>query len=272
MTGIQIRAQTERERRAFFAQSWQLDPAQMMRDAGFEPDPHQLDLLYCSSPQVLVKWPRQSGKSRTCSTLVLHQAIFDPGDIVILAGEKQKQAEEVFEKALAMHESLCQIGDLPQLEKRTSNEAWFANKSRIIAQPSSTESPRGYSAKLVLIDEAAFTGEDTLAKVAPMLSATNGRLICPSTPNGDRGWWRDAWKSDDPAWARLTVSIDQLPRLTAQEIARQKPLLTPNQFRQEFLLEFLDADLQFYPTETIEQFIRHDVEPLFPEFLARCAA
>lgn len=255
------------------ALAWRLDPVQMMRDAGFEPDPHQVELLRCRAPQILPLWPRQSGKSQTCATLVLYQAAYDPGDIVILAGEKQQQAQEVFEKAMAMHERLSEIGELPAIEKRTTEEAVFANKSRILAKPSSVESVRGYAAKLALIDEAAFTEDNTLAKIVPMLSSTGGRLICPSTPNGDRGWWRDAWKSGDPAWTRLTVTIDQLPRLSQAEIARQKSLLTPNQFRQEFLLEFLDMDRQFYPTETIEQFIRHDdVEPLFPELLERMAA
>ena len=258
-----MRAETLDEGRYLRAQSWRFDPVIMMRDAGFEPDPHQVELLRCRDPQVLVKWPRQAGKSQTCATLVLHQAYFDPGDIVILAGEKQRQAEEVFEKALAMHERLSELGHLPGLDKSTANEAWLTNKSRILAQPSSTDSPRGYAAKLVLIDEAAFTGEDTLAKVAPMLSATRGRLICPSTPNGDRGWWRDAWKSDDPRWTRLTVSIEQLPRLTPEEIERQRLMLTPNQFRQEFLLEFLDTDSQFYSTETIEAALCDDIVPLF---------
>lgn len=242
--------------------AWRLSPAQMMRDAGFEPDPHQIQLLECNDPQTLVLWPRQSGKSQTCAIKMLHRACFDPGDMVILAGEKQKQAQEVFEKAFNMHRQLSETGDLPEVT-RSGDELEFGNGSRILAQPSSVESIRGYAAKLVLIDEAAFTGDDTLAKVAPMLSATNGQLICPSTPNGDRGWWRDAWKSDDPAWTRLTVALDQLPRLSAKEIARQRSILTPNQFRQEFLLEFLDTDLQFYSTETIEAALCDEIVPLF---------
>lgn len=242
--------------------AWRLDPARMMRDAGFEPDPHQIELLNNRDPQTLVLWPRQSGKSQTCATLVLHQACFDPGDVVILAGEKQTQAQEVFEKAMAMHKTLAEIGELPEAINRTNEKANFANGSRILAQPSSVESIRGYAAKLALIDEAAFTDEDTLAKITPMLVATGGRLVCPSTPNGARGWYHDAWHNGGDAWTRLTVSIDELPRLSEFEIARQKALLTPNQFRQEFLLEWLDANLQFYSTETIEAALCDEIVPL----------
>lgn len=251
--------------------AWRLSPVQMMRDAGFEPDPHQVELLQCQDPQVLVNWPRQSGKSQTCAIKVLHKACFDPGDIVILAGEKEAQAMEVWEKAHKAHGILSEAGELPSME-RANNVLKFANGSRVLALPSTVDSIRGYAARLALIDEAAFTGDDTLAKVMPMLSATGGQLICPSTPNGDRGWWRDAWKSGDTTWTRLTVTLADLPRLTEAEIARQKATLTPNQFRQEFELQFLDTDQQFYSTETINAAMCDEIVPLFErQFLQEAA-
>lgn len=240
----------------------------MMRACGFEPDPHQIELLEDNSQQTLVLWPRQSGKSQTCAVRVMHQAIFDPGDIVILAGEKQKQAQEVFDKSIELHKALSEIGDIPEIEDLNKEECKLANGSRILAQPSSVDSVRGYAAKLALIDEAAFTGDNTLAKIAPMLSATRGRLICPSTPNGARGWFHDAWHNGGTGWRRLTVSLDKLPRLSPEEIERQRTLLTPLQFRQEFLLEWLDADLQYFPTETIKAALCDEVEPLFARLAA----
>lgn len=253
---------TDAERRYLKAQEWKYDPVLMMHDAGFPPDPHQVDLLQCDDPQVLVKWPRQSGKSQTCAIKVLHQACYDPGDVVILAGEKEAQAMEVWEKAYTAHGVLSKQGELPTVE-RSNNVLRFGNGSRVLALPSTVDSIRGYAAKLVLIDEAAFTDDDVLAKVMPMLSTTRGRLLCPSTPNGDRGWWRDAWKSDSKAWTRLTVSIRDLPRLSEEEIERQRELLHPNQFRQEYGLEFLDTDSQFYDTETIEAALCDEIVPLF---------
>ena len=247
-------------RRRIF-ESWRFDPVQMMCDAGFEPDPHQVELLECYDSEALVLWPRQSGKSQTSAVKVLHQAYFDPGDVVILAGEKQKQAQEVYEKAYDLHHVLAKAGAVPEVE-RSGDELLFGNGSRVLALPATVESIRGYAAKLALIDEAAFTPDGTLAKVAPMLSATGGRLICASTPNGARGWFYEAWHTGT-GWRRLTVSIDQLPRLSEAEIARQRRILTPNQFRQEFLLEWLDAEQQFFSTEVIEAAFADDVAPLF---------
>ena len=258
---------SKEERRRLLCESWRLDPAQMMADAGLVPDPHQIELLDCQHDNTLVVWPRQSGKSQTCATKVLHQACFDPGDIIILAGEKQKQAQEVFEKAFTLHGQLSKLGDLPKVN-RSGEELEFDNGSRVIALPSTVESIRGYAAKLVLVDEAAFTADGTLAKVSPMLTTTRGKLICASTPNGAVGWFHDAWHHGGDGWHRLTVSVEQMmaypnPRLTEAELARQQLVLTPIQYRQEYGLEWLDGDLQFFPTETIEAALCDDVEPLF---------
>lgn len=249
------------KRRIF--EAWRFCPVQMMRDAGFEPDPHQIEYLECDDPQTLVLWPRQSGKSQTSAVKVLHQAYFDPGDVVILAGEKQKQAQEVYEKAFDLHHILKDKGAVPTVE-RSGEELEFGNGSRLLALPATVESIRGYAAKLALIDEAAFTPDNTPAKVVPMLSATGGRLIAASTPNGARGWFYHAWH-EGQGWRRLTVTIDKLPRLSEKEIARQKDILTPNQFRQEFLLEWLDGDQQFFSTEVIEAAFDDTIQPLFAE-------
>lgn len=271
-----LHAKNDAQRRAYITESWRHDPVQMMRDAGYEPDPHQVALLESRHQNELVLWPRQQGKSRTIATRVLHAAYFDPGDVVILAGEKQKQAREVFDRACDMHETLRHLGAVPDLSI-AGEEATLSNKSRILALPSTVESIRGYSAKLAVVDEAAFTADGTLKKVTPMVSMTNGRLLCASTPNGATGWFHDAWHfvqqavGDDEEtieWHRHKVTVDEIlaypnSRLTRRELARQRLALTALDYRQEWLLEWLDGEQQFFPTETIEAFIRHDVEPLF---------
>lgn len=263
------------ERRVAMAASWRFDPAQMMRDAGFDPDPHQIDLLESQARNNLVMFPRQAGKSQTLGAIVTHGASFDPGDIVILAGEKKGQANEVAMKALRMHERLLESGDLPAVEP-VGDELQYGNGSRVLALPSRVQSIRGYAAKTVIVDEAAFTGDDTLAKVSPMLTTTEGRLFCSSTPNGASGWFYAAWHDKENEWSpgnpdgwrKWTVSVDQMlayerPRLTLRELKRQQMILTPIQYRQEYLLEWLDGDQQFFPTEVIEAAFNPRIVPLF---------
>lgn len=242
---------TTAESRYYMAESWRLDKAQMMRDAGFDPEPHQIELFNAFDRKILILWPRQAGKSISCAIEVVHQACFDPGDIVILAGEKQEQAMEVFSKAERIHKDLLELGDLPTAE-RAGNKLTFANGSRVLALPSIVESIRGYAAKLVIIDEAAFTDDDVLGKVSPMLSTTRGRLLCPSTPNGAIGWFHDRWRNPE-GWRRLTVSADKLARIDAEELASQRNTLGDFKYRQEYGLEFLDQTTQFFSTEIVRE-------------------
>ena len=250
----------EKLRRAL---AWKLDKAQMMRDAGFEPDPHQLEFMDCYAQNALMLWSRQTGKTRSLATEVEHTACYDPGDIVIIAGERQGQAFEVFDRAQAMHEDLLQLGELPSTRK-ADNELFYSNGSRVLALPSTVESIRGYTAKLVIIDEAAFTDDLILGKVAPMLVTTGGRLICASTTNGARGWFYEAWQSTDGGWVKFKALASDVKRITAAELARQELLLGPFKFRQEFGLEFIDGAQQYFPTEMIEAALCDDIEPLFP--------
>lgn len=247
------------------ALAWRLDKAQMMRDAGFEPDPHQLEYLQLSplALSILMLWPRQTGKTRTLATDVLHTASFDPGDVVILAGEKEAQAFEVFDRVEAMHKELSEIGQLPGV-RRSGNELLFDNGARVLALPSTVESIRGYTAKLAIIDEAAFAPETALTAVSPMLLTTSGRLICATTPNGARGWFYDRWQDPGDIWTKSTVRIQEVPRVTEQELKRQMGILGLFKYRQEIGLEFIDGAQQYFPTEMIEAALCDDIEPLFP--------
>ena len=256
--------------RFLHAAAWRVDKALMMRDAGFDPDPHQLEFMDSDAQNALMFWSRQTGKTRSLATEVEHTACYDPGDIVIIAGEKQGQAFEVFDRAHAMHEDLLKLGNLPAARK-ADNELLYDNGSRILACPSTVESIRGYTAKLVIIDEAAFTDDLILGKVAPMLVTTGGRLICASTPNGARGWFYEAWQSTDGSWAKFKTLAEDVKRITAAELARQKLLLGLFKYRQEFGLEFIDGAQQYFTTEMVDAALCSDIEPLFPDFEALAA-
>ena len=65
----------------------------------------------------------------------------------------------------------------------------LANGSRILSLPSNEQTVRGYSADLIVLDEAARCDDDLISALAPMLGATGGTLVGLSTPYGKRGWY-----------------------------------------------------------------------------------
>ena len=86
-----------------------LDPALILRACGIEPDPWQRDLLLSCDRQVLLNCSRGAGKSRVCSALALHTALFRPDSLVLLLSRALRQAVELLRyvkqgwKALPRH-------------------------------------------------------------------------------------------------------------------------------------------------------------------------
>jgi hypothetical protein len=57
---------------------------QLMRGAGLDPDPWQIQVLQSQAPRGLWLCSRQSGKSATAACLALHTALAQPGALVLL--------------------------------------------------------------------------------------------------------------------------------------------------------------------------------------------
>src|SRR5436190_1271643 len=72
-----------------------LDPSLILRAQGMTPDPWQRDLLLSPAPRLLLNCSRGAGKSRTCSALALHTALFRPGSLTLLLSRALRQAMEL---------------------------------------------------------------------------------------------------------------------------------------------------------------------------------
>ena len=72
---------------------------------------------------------------------------------------------------------------------------------------------RGWTAKLLILDEAAFIAPDTFT-AARALVATGGRLVVQSTPAIETGDFHELVTGDDPDWSRLVVRSDEVPTIT----------------------------------------------------------
>lgn len=237
-----------------------LDPAQIMRDAGMEPDEWQERVLRSDSKRILLNCSRQAGKSTTCAALAISQAIYDPG-LVLLIAPAMRQSQELFKRVLEVHRELS---DVPKIVQESALRLELSNGSRVIALPGNNDANiRGFSgAKTVIIDEASRVDDALFAAIRPMLATTRGRMICLSTPYGKRGWWYEAWAHGE-GWERVQVTAYDCPRIDPEWLADERRLIGDWQFRQEFLTEFVDTDESFFSSELIEAAISHEVSPLW---------
>ncbi|MEJ8568272.1 phage terminase large subunit [Elongatibacter sediminis] len=237
-----------------------LRPGWVMHDAGLDPDPWQTQLLVSEEPRHLLLCSRQSGKSTTVASKAVETAIFDPGLILMIA-PAQRQSGELFRKAKDIYLAL---DDVPRIVQESARSMELANGSRIVALPGTEATIRGYSApKLVLVDEAARVEDALYHSITPMLAVSRGRLIALTTPYGRRGWFYEAWEHGGDYWQRTKISAHDCPRIDAEWLKAERESVGDWAFRQEYLVEFVDTDEQFFSSALIEAAIDPDLEPIW---------
>jgi hypothetical protein len=241
--------------------AYAVDAALFARDRlGFVPDPWQERLLKSTANWVLLNCCRQSGKSTTTAIVGLHQAIYDPG-LVLLVSPSQRQSKELFAKVIGF---LKNLEPAEVLEEDNKSSCTLANGSRIVSLPGDPDTIRGFSApKMILADEGAYLTDTMQAAIEPMLAVSGGRLIEMSSPNGKRGHFYENWEHGENV-ERIKIVGRECPRITAEFLDQQRKKLGPLLFSQEFEGEFIDSESSAFSSELIEMALCDDFEPFWP--------
>ncbi len=237
-----------------------LDPVLLARRAGIEPDPWQAAVLRSTAPRRLLNCSRQSGKSTVAAIRAVHSALYEPGSLVLLLSPALRQSQELFRKCLDVYRALDHP-EPPEAESALRLE--LANGSRIVALPGKEGTVRGYSGvRRLQIDEASRVPDDLYRSVRPMLAVSGGELDAMSTPFGTRGWWYEAWRSDEP-WERVEVPATRCPRISAEFLAEERRSMGAWWYAQEYECRFMEAVDSVFSSELIQAALSDDVEPLF---------
>jgi hypothetical protein len=237
------------------------DPATIMTAAGLAPDPWQVRVLASPLAQILLLCSRQVGKSTVAGALAMRAAILQPGALVLLLSPSLRQSGELFRKVMSYFSAL---GRPLKVTAESALRIEFANGSRVVSLPGDEGTIRGFSGVSVLIiDEAARVDDNLYRAVRPMLAVSRGRLVALSTPCGQRGWFYEAWESDE-AWERVRVTADECPRIDPTFLAAERRELGERWFRQEYLCSFEDTIDNVFSAEDIRAAMSDDVKPLFP--------
>lgn len=147
----------------------------------FKPFSFQEKLLNDPSKRIIACMGRQTGKTTTIATKAIHYAFTHPMTTTLIICPSLRQSMIMFDKILQftlatpiLHKSII---------RKTRTIIQLTNGSTIVALPCSEHLLRGYSAQLVICDEASFIPESIITEIVfPMLSTTNGTAILLSTP------------------------------------------------------------------------------------------
>jgi len=242
----------------------------------FTPTEYQTLLLTNESKRIVVIWPRQSGKTTTLSVRMIWYAATHPKTLSLIVAPGLRQSMIVMDRIHAFLMTIPKQLRREMLSKMQRTVIWFKNGAQIVALPNSPNLLRGYTAHNVLCDEANFFREDQLvfySVLFPMLQTTQGTLIASSTPWGkDSVFYRF---TQDPSFKQSWIKIDEVVKagLTTQDFVDEMQRRTPTErFRREYLAEFVEDELAYFPTNLITQCIDSELAPLTDDWTKKVTA
>ena len=200
------------------------DGVALLTQAGYVPDPWQVQVLRSQASKLLLLCSRQAGKTFVAAALALGTALREPGSLTLVLSPSLRQSQESFRRVLDLYRTL-QTPIPTQGESALRLE--LTNGSRIVSLPGTESTVRGYSGvRLLVIDEAARVSDDLYYSVRPMLAVSQGRLLALSTPFGKRGWFHHEF-SEGAGWERCKVTAEECPRIAKSFLAEERRSLPP---------------------------------------------
>ena len=195
----------------------------------------------------ICKMPRQTGKSTTVVSYLLHYAVFNDNVNIGILANKAKIAIDLLGRLQTAYENLpkwMQQGIIAWNKGSLELE----NGSKILAASTSASAVRGMSFNILFLDEFAFVpnhvADDFFASVYPTISSgTNTKVIIVSTPRGMNHFyrmWHDAERGKSE-YIPTDVHWSEVPGRDAVWKEQTIANTSEQQFKVEFECEFLGS-------------------------------
>jgi len=191
--------------------------------------------------------PRQTGKSTTCVSYLLHYAVFNDNVNIAILANKASTARDLLGRLQLAYENLpswMQQGIIAWNKGSLELE----NGSKISANSTSSSAVRGGSYNVIFLDEFAFIpnhiADDFFASVYPTItSGQSTKVIIVSTPRGMNHFyrlWHDAEKGKSE-YVPTDVHWSEVPGRDAVWKEQTIANTSEQQFKIEFECEFLGS-------------------------------
>jgi hypothetical protein len=195
----------------------------------------------------IAKLPRQTGKSTTVVSYLLHYALFNDNIRIAILANKAETARELLQRLQLSYENLpkwLQQG----VGSWNKGSLELENGSKIVAASTSSSAVRGNSFNIIFLDEFAFIpthiAEQFFSSVYPTISSgKTTKVIIISTPNGMNMFyklWHDAERGKND-YTPLEVHWSAVPGRDAKWKEETIRNTSQRQFTQEFECEFLGS-------------------------------
>lgn len=211
-----------------------------------EADPWQVEAFSSDAETTCLLVCRQAGKSCVLAARGVRE--LERGGIVVATAPAERQVKEITRKV----SRYLKATNLT-IERSTLTEIETSNGGRWIAIPSSSDTVRGLTADLLLVDEAAFLhggGEGLISALLPMLK-DHGQAFYASTPAGKNNLFAEMFLIPQPGAKRIKVPGTSIPRLKTK-VERLRRTLSAHRFKSEVECAFLSDGLSYFDLSVIE--------------------
>jgi len=220
------------------------------RILGVKPFPYQARLLEDKSKRIVACMGRQTGKTTIIAIRAIFFADTNPNVTVLITSPSLRQSMIMFDRITAFVYSTTYLRN--KVVRTTRTLIQFENGSRIIGLPCSENLLRGYTAHMVICDEAAFMPETVITQVIfPMLSTTDGYAIFLSTPWGRDHFFYRAFVN--PAYNVHKIRSVECPLIKPEFLEEMQQNMTYEAYLMEYEAEFVEALNSYFPQDLIRK-------------------
>jgi len=217
---------------------------------GVKPFPYQAELLLDENKRIVACMGRQTGKTTTIAMKAIYFADTNPNVTVLITSPSLRQSMIMFDRIATFVYSIPRLRN--KIVRVTRTLIHFENGSRIIALPCSENLLRGYTAQMVICDEASFMPEEVITQVIfPMLSTTDGYAIFLSTPWGKDHFFYRAFVN--PVYSVHKVKSEQCPLIKREFLEEMKANMTREAYLMEYEAEFVEALNSYFQQDLIRK-------------------
>jgi len=232
----------------------------------FDLYPFQKDIVgtFHKNRFTICKLPRQSGKSTTILSYLIHYVIFNPTVNVAILANKASTARDLLSRLQLAYEHLPQWLQMGVMNWNKGSLE-LENGSKILAASTSASAVRGGSYNIIFLDEFAFVpsniAEQFFSSVYPTISSgQTSKVMIVSTPRGMNMFykmWVDAENKRNEFvpievhWSEVPGRDDAWKEQTIKNTSEQ-------QFLQEFECSFLGSVDTLISPQKIQQIPYHD--------------
>ena len=207
---------------------------------------------------VIAKLPRQTGKSTTVISYLLHYILFTQDVNVAILANKLATARELLHRLKLAYEYLptwMQQG----IVEWNKGSIILENGSKILASATSSSAVRGGSFNMIFLDEFAFVpqgvAEEFFSSVYPTItSGQSTKVLIISTPKGLNmfyRFWNDAI-NDRNDYVPIEVHWSAVPGRDAKWKEQTIANTSEEQFRGEFECDFIGSSATLISTSKLK--------------------